>query len=55
MIPYFVVNDMADAIKKAESLGGRVIKPKTLITESAGFFAHLHDNQDNLIAFWSQK
>ena len=55
IIPYFVVGDMADTLEKAENLGGKVIKPKTLITKEAGYFAQLYDNQDNLIAFWSRE
>jgi len=55
IIPYFVVSDMGEAIQQASHLGGKVLKPKTLITQETGYFAHIQDNVGNLIAFWSQE
>ncbi|MBK7962621.1 MAG: VOC family protein [Bdellovibrionales bacterium] len=54
IIPYFVVSDMGEALRKAEAICGRLVKSKTLITQDYGYFAHLHDNVGNLIAFWSE-
>lgn len=53
-IIYFSVMDIPAALSKAERMGAKVVKTKTIITEQAGYFAQLTDLDGNLFAIWSQ-
>lgn len=53
-IIYFSVMDIPEALAKAERMGAKIIKAKTIITEQAGYFAHLTDPDGNFFAIWSQ-
>ena len=52
---YIEVEDIEATIKKAESLGGKCIKPKTQISPDYGYLAFLGDLDGNHIGLWSKK
>ncbi|MBX7109743.1 MAG: VOC family protein [Chitinophagales bacterium] len=47
--------DLALALGKVESSGGKIIMPKTQITPEIGYMAFLLDTEGNAIALHSQK
>ncbi len=51
---YFYCDDVNVPLGKAESLGGKIIFPKTSIGEN-GFIAHIIDTEGNRIALHSVK
>ena len=55
MVFYVEVEDIEASLKKAAELGGRVDTPKSLISETAGYFALIKDPDDNLIGLWGKK
>lgn len=48
-------NDLNLVLKKVEKAGGRIIMPKTLISEEAGYFAIFIDSEGNKLALHSKK
>uniref|UniRef100_A0A0L0N955 Putative HC-toxin efflux carrier TOXA n=1 Tax=Tolypocladium ophioglossoides (strain CBS 100239) TaxID=1163406 RepID=A0A0L0N955_TOLOC len=52
--PTFHVADVGKAIDKAESLGGQVKTPRTVIPNGMGVAGHLIDPDNNVIGIWSQ-
>ncbi len=54
IILYVETDDIEATLKKAVELGGKVDTPKTLISETAGYFALLRDTDNNLIGLWSK-
>lgn len=48
-------NDLEKVLRKIEPAGGRVIMPKTLISEEAGYFAIFIDSEGNKLALHSKK
>jgi hypothetical protein len=48
-------NDLNNVLSKVEKSGGRVVMPKTLIAEDAGYFAIFIDSQGNKLALHSKK
>ena len=46
-------NDLGDVLNKVEEAGGRIVMPKTLISEDAGYFAIFIDCQGNKLALHS--
>ena len=46
-------DDLNDVLNKVEGAGGRVIMPKTLISEEDGYFAIFIDSQGNKLALHS--
>jgi len=53
-IIYFACDDVNTQLKKVESLGGKVVFPKTSIGEN-GFIAHVIDTEGNRVALHSVK
>ncbi|MCK9618520.1 MAG: VOC family protein [Lentimicrobiaceae bacterium] len=45
--------DLNIALSKVEKAGGKVIVPKTMITEDHGYFAFIFDTEGNKIGFHS--
>ncbi len=45
--------DLNDVLNKVEDVGGRIVMPKTLISEDAGYFAIFIDSQGNKLALHS--
>jgi hypothetical protein len=46
-------DDLNDILSKVENAGGRIIMPKTLISEEDGYFAIFIDSQGNKLALHS--
>ena len=46
--------DLSTVLGKVEEAGGRVVMPKTLISEDAGYFAIFIDSQGNKLALHSK-
>jgi predicted enzyme related to lactoylglutathione lyase len=47
--------DLSKALSKVEGAGGKIIMPKTLITEEIGYMAFFSDTEGNTIALHSGK
>lgn len=47
--------DLAIPLSKIETAGGKVIMPRTLITEEIGYMATFIDSEGNKVAFHSNK
>lgn len=48
-------NDLNLVLNEVESAGGRIVMPKTLINEDAGFFAIFIDPEGNKLALYSSQ
>ena len=46
--------DLNNVLNKVEEAGGRVVMPKTLISEEMGYFAIFIDSQGNKLALYSK-
>ena len=46
--------DLSNVLDKIEDAGGRIVMPKTLISEEAGYFAIFIDSQGNKLALHSK-
>lgn len=46
--------DLNNVLNKVKEVGGRIVMPKTLISEDAGYFAIFIDNQGNKLALHSK-
>ena len=46
--------DLNNVLNKIEEVGGRIVMPKTLISEEAGYFAIFIDSQGNKLALHSK-
>jgi predicted enzyme related to lactoylglutathione lyase len=53
---YFTAHsgDLKDELSRVEAAGGKVIQPKTLITEDAGYMALFVDTEGNRVALHSK-
>lgn len=47
-------DDLDAFLRRVEPAGGKVIMPKTMISEEIGFMAFFLDTEGNRLAFWSQ-
>lgn len=47
--------DLSTPLSKIETAGGKIIMPKTLITEEIGYMATFVDSEGNRVAFHSNK
>ncbi|HSM63656.1 MAG TPA: VOC family protein [Gillisia sp.] len=47
-------DDLDNVLNKVEEVGGRIIMPKTLIADEAGYFAIFIDSQGNKLALHSK-
>lgn len=47
--------DLADALGRVEKAGGKVLMPKTHITDDIGYMAFFEDSEGNAVAMHSQK
>jgi uncharacterized protein len=56
VVIYFTAHsgDLANELSRVEPAGGKVIQPKTLITEDIGYMALLIDSEGNRVALHSQ-
>lgn len=54
---YFTAHsgDLANELSRVEGAGGKVLQPKTLITEEIGHFGIFMDTEGNRLAIHSQK
>jgi predicted enzyme related to lactoylglutathione lyase len=48
-------DDLSVMLGRVEPAGGKVIFPKTLISEDNGFFAIFADTEGNAVGLWSKK
>jgi predicted enzyme related to lactoylglutathione lyase len=55
MVFYLEVDDIDATIKKAEGIGGKCIKAKSLISPEIGFMAFISDLEGNQIGLWGKK
>ncbi|WNH08723.1 VOC family protein [Thalassobellus suaedae] len=46
--------DLNNVLNKVEEVGGRIVMPKTLISEDAGYFAIFIDSQGNKLTLHSK-
>ena len=54
IILYVETDDIEGILNKAVSLGGSVHTPKTLISETAGYFALFSDFDKNVLGLWGK-
>lgn len=47
--------DMQDSVDRIEANGGKVLRPKTKISDDIGFMAFFQDTEGNMVAIHSQK
>jgi len=47
--------DLSNALSKIEAAGGKVLMPKTKITDEIGFMAYFSDTEGNTVALHSNK
>lgn len=52
---YFNCDDVQIELERAKKLGARILKTKTLISETTGYMGLLHDSEGNRIALHSRK
>ncbi len=52
---YFSSEDVQNELDRIEAAGGRILKPKTQISEEHGYMALFHDSEGNRIALHSRK
>ncbi|WP_343486026.1 VOC family protein [Allomuricauda sp. d1] len=52
---YFNSEDVQIELDRIEAAGGRILKPKTKISDEIGFMALFHDSEDNRIALHSRQ
>ncbi len=50
---YVLVDDIPQTLKRAESLGGRIVTPKTQISPEVGWFGNFRDLDGNLIGLFT--
>jgi len=55
VILYIEVVDIDKTLKRAVELGGQIVKEKTLISNTAGYYALFNDPDNNLMGLWSMK
>ncbi len=54
VVLYVETDNIENTLKKAVSLGGSIVTPKTLINENAGHFALFSDLDGNIIGLWAK-
>ncbi|MBL7129675.1 MAG: VOC family protein [Ignavibacteria bacterium] len=54
VVIYIDVEDVAKSLKKVEEKGGKIEKPKTLISATSGYYGLFRDLDNNLIGLWSE-
>ncbi|OGG05438.1 MAG: glyoxalase [Candidatus Glassbacteria bacterium RIFCSPLOWO2_12_FULL_58_11] len=54
MVYFYVGDDLSDALKRVEPAGGKVVVPKTLISEDHGYFAVFKDTEGNKVGLHSR-
>lgn len=52
---YFASEDVQNELDRIEAAGGRILKPKTKISDEIGYMGLFHDSEDNRIALHSRK
>jgi len=55
VILYIDTENIEEILDKVQKLGGHVIKHKTLISESAGYYGLFRDLDNNVMGLWSKK
>jgi len=51
---YFSSEDVQNELSRIEAAGGRILKPKTLISPDVGYMGLFHDSEGNRIALHSR-
>lgn len=54
IILYIEVDDINEKLKKVIELGGKIEQERTLISETAGYFALFRDLDNNVMGLWSK-
>ncbi len=52
---YFSSEDVENELSRVVAAGGRILKPKTKISDEIGYMGLFHDSEDNRIALHSRK
>ena len=52
---YFSCEDVQNELDRIAAAGGRILKPKTKISDEIGYMGLFHDSEDNRIALHSKK
>lgn len=52
---YFSCDDVKNELERIETAGGRILKPKTKISDEIGFMGLFHDSEGNRVALHSTK
>lgn len=52
---YFSSEDVENELNRIEGAGGRILKPKTKISDEIGYMGLFHDSEGNRIALHSRK
>ncbi|MGB0789699.1 MAG: VOC family protein [Marinirhabdus sp.] len=52
---YLTSKDVENELGRIESAGGKILKPKTMISEEHGYMALFEDTEGNRVALYSQK
>lgn len=55
VILYIDTENIEEILDNVQKLGGHVIKHKTLISESAGYYGLFRDLDNNVMGLWSKK
>lgn len=55
VVLYIEVKDIDEKLKEITSAGGKMVKPKTGISEEFGFYACFTDPCGNIMGLWSKK
>lgn len=54
-LAYIQVDDIEVKLAQIEAVGGRVIKPKTMISEAYGYYALFADPCGTVLGLWSKE
>jgi len=52
---YIKVEELDNSLSRAEKMGAIIVKPKTMINEEDGCFAHIQDDCNNIIGLYALK
>ena len=52
---YFYSNDVQQELDRIEAAGGKILQPKTLISEEYGYMAVFLDSEGNRVALYSKQ
>jgi predicted enzyme related to lactoylglutathione lyase len=55
IVYFYMGEDLSEALARVEPAGGKILTPKTLISEEFGYYAHFLDTEGNRVGLHSQK